>query len=543
MGREDMEHELEFFFLHYFHLKNDFQVTQDRGFPFISYNPRLKLPVESRLKGKRVTVKVSLLTPAPDQCSSVDQLARKDDACQDISAQSMHSVPLTSAPIQEFARDRPEQLNVASQALSAMSENFEPVTTESETLTMDCVRDGLTYISLPSEARELVFKDSQIPSMPGDTVFSGTPMSSLEIQSVAISKDKLCNTCHVYTEKCSCRRQCNICTKSTTLDEKCDCDSNNILALKARIEKDIFDESDVVTTEEQTDVSKIVDDKFEMFNIAPPAVTDKVDLTHITSPEEKKLITSLLSEHKQAFSSHRYDVGHFEFFEAELDCKPGSSVIERERPMKPAVREELRPIINELLEAGIIRKATTQGPFLSNSHGVSKPINSQHLAGKADLHILKMNGGDTNHSRLTLDLRPLNDNAINRPRINLPSYEDLVPVFKNKHITTADLCSMYWSIHVTENTQHLSNFWYDHQVFSFCSLPQGWLNSCFVGQSATAAAYGQAAMLEFLKFKGWKQGSELWPWTHINQCLIVFMDDYVLLVTIQCQTMWSCMVD
>ena len=200
-------------------------------------------------------------------------------------------------------------------------------------------------------------------------------------------------------------------------------------------------------------------------------------------------------------------------------------MIERERPMKPSIRDELKPIITELLDAGIIRKATTQGPFLPNSHGVSKPVNNQHMAGKADLHILKQSGGDTNHSRLTLDLRPLNDNAVSRPRINLPSYEALVPVFKNKHVTTADLCSMYWSIHVSQNTQHLSNFYYDNHVYSFCSLPQGWVNACFVGQSATELAFGQNAMLEFLKFKGWETNSVQWPWGDISQLLIIYMDD------------------
>ena len=130
-----------------------------------------------------------------------------------------------------------------------------------------------------------------------------------------------------------------------------------------------------------------------MFNLAPPAVTDKVDLAHIASPEEKDMVKSLLSNHQKAFSTHRYDVGHFEFFEAELDCKPGSSVIERERQMKPSIRDELKPIITELLDAGIIRKATYQGPFLSNSHGVSKLVNNQHMVGKADLHILKQSGG------------------------------------------------------------------------------------------------------------------------------------------------------
>ena len=156
--------------------------------------------------------------------------------------------------------------------------------TESENLTFECVRDGLTYISLPAESRDLVFNHSKNSSLSGDTVpTSCNPVSSLEIRSAAISENKLCEICHVYLTRCSCRRQCNICKVWTELD----CDKQNILALKARIETDIFDESNVVTEEEQTDISEIINDKFEMFNLAPPAVTDKVNLVHIISPEEK----------------------------------------------------------------------------------------------------------------------------------------------------------------------------------------------------------------------------------------------------------------
>ena len=80
-------------------------------------------------------------------------------------------------------------------------------------------------------------------------------------------------------------------------------------------------------------------------------------------------------------------------------------------------------------------------------------------------------------------------------------------------------------IHVSEATQHLSNFYYDHHVYSFCSLPQGWVNACFVGASATEMAYGQNAMLEFLKFKGWEINSVEWPWNNISELLIIYMDD------------------
>ena len=383
------------------HLTNNIQITQDRGFPFILHNSEIKLPIKSSKNSKkRVTVCVSLInieTAASNILAASDQTPRPYSP-------SVHS---TTSP---------------------------PLATNAEKITFGCIRDGVTYISLPQESRDFLLRNSEICPPSGDHI--STPLgtgSALEISSTAVSENKLCDICHVYVTICSCRRQCNVCGLWTELGEKCRCDKQNIIALKARIDKDILDESDVVLEDQQTNGSELIDDKFDMFNLTPPAVTDKVDLAHIASPEEKEMVESLLSNHQKAFSSHRYDVGHFEFFEDELDCKPGSSVIERERQMKPSIRDELKPIITELLDVGIIRKATYQGPFLSNSHGVSKPVNNQHMAGKADLHILKQSGGDTNHSRLTLDLRPLNDNAVSRPRINLPSYEALVPVFKNKH--------------------------------------------------------------------------------------------------------------
>ena len=104
-------------------------------------------------------------------------------------------------------------------------------------------------------------------------------------------------------------------------------------------------------------------------------------------------------------STNRFDTGVFSYFEAELDCLPGSSSIEKERPVKPHIAREVKPIVDELLAAGIIRKADFQGNWLSNSHAVPKPSGDHHLAGKASAYILRQQGTDVNHSRLTLDLR------------------------------------------------------------------------------------------------------------------------------------------
>ena len=182
-------------------------------------------------------------------------------------------------------------------------------------------------------------------------------------------------------------------------------------------------------------------------------------------------------------------------------------------------------MIQDLLKENIIKKADFSGPFLSNSHGVAKPDKKQQISGKTDLYLLAQKGVATNHSRLTLDLRNLNRHCVGKPKINLPSHRDLIDRFANHHITTIDLCSQYWAISTDYSCQHLSNFWYNHQVYAFTRLPMGYANAAFIAQTASELAYGQSTMLSFLKHKGWKQGSVDWPFQDISEILIVYLDD------------------
>ena len=84
---------------------------------------------------------------------------------------------------------------------------------------------------------------------------------------------------------------------------------------------------------------------------------------------------------------------------------------------------------------------------------------------------------------------------------------------------------MYWSIQTSYDTQHLTNLFYDNHVYTFTKLPMGWVNSCYIGQSATEMAYSQETMLEILKFKSFQLNSKECPFSEIRQLLIVYMDD------------------
>merc|ERR1712055_1244998 len=257
----------------------------------------------------------------------------------------------------------------------------EPGTTTGESIESEkvekSIRDSATFMSLPEPSRK-AFLD-------------GEKCNPVQINAGVQPEKTMCNNCDVYIKNCSCKKKCETCLDWYSLEINCRCTTNYIASLKTRIINDISEEKDVIPVEDQTNISSLIEDKFDAFNLVPPDI-GAIDLTHIGDTKTRELVESLISAHGKAFSAHKYDVGHFLGFEAELDCIPGSSVIERERTMKPAVKDDLQPIIRDLLEAGIIRKATQQGAFLSNSHGVSKPDKNKHVAGKADLHgcLIKM---------------------------------------------------------------------------------------------------------------------------------------------------------
>ena len=449
-------------------LHNATKITLHKGYPRIQNVNGLELPIKSNREFQSLTINVTLM---------------KEPTCQEKALEEVQPNLHESG---------------ATTGESIESEKVE-----------QSIRDSAIFMSLPEPSREALL----------------VKCNTVQITEPVQPEKTMCNKCDVYFENCSCKKQCKTCLDWYSIDIQCNCTKNYIKSLKTRIIKDISEEKDVIPVEDQTNISSLIEDKFDAFNLVPPDIGLVVDLTHIGDPKAKELMESLISSHNKAFSTHKYDVGHFLGFEAELDCTPGSSVIERERTMKPQVKEDLKPIIKDLLEAGIIKKATQQGAFLSNSHGVSKPDKNKHIAGKADLHIMRQQGESTNHSRLTLDLRNLNEKAVAKPKINLPSYEKLVQVFKNKHVTTCDLRSMYWAIHTSYATQHLSNFYFDHHVYTFTALPMGWVNACFIGQNATEHTYSQASMLEFLRYKNWSTNSENWPFTDITDIAIIYMDD------------------
>merc|ERR1712030_88594 len=188
-----------------------------------------------------------------------------------------------------------------------------PAENKSEKISIECIRDAATYISLPKKSQEDLAQGKD---------------NTVKVEAAGFPETTICDQCHVYKTICSCKKQCDVC-------QECKCTNEYVASLKTRITNNMTDEPDVISLEDQSDISALIEEKFDAFNLVPPDISPTVDLSHVADPKAKELVEALISAHDKAFSTHKFDVGHFLGFEAELDCVPGSSVIERERIMKP----------------------------------------------------------------------------------------------------------------------------------------------------------------------------------------------------------------
>merc|ERR1711888_159418 len=108
----------------------------------------------------------------------------------------------------------------------------------------------------------------------------------------------MCNKCNVYITNCSCEKKCNICQEWFSIETDCKCTTDYVASLKTRITSDMSDEKDVIAVEDQTDVSAIIEDKFDAFSLVPPDISTTVDLTHVGDPKTRELVESLITSHK-----------------------------------------------------------------------------------------------------------------------------------------------------------------------------------------------------------------------------------------------------
>merc|ERR1712082_373016 len=246
-------------------MKNAIEITIENGFPRILNDNGLEIPVRTQTVFNKLTINLTLMS---------------EPTCQP-APPSLQEIQTT------------------------------PTENKSENIPIECFRDAANFISLPKRTREALTHGND---------------NTVKVEAASLPETSICNKCHVYKTNCSCKKQCDICQEWFSIVTDCKCTIDYVASLKTRITSNMSDEKDVISVEDQTDVSAIIEDKFDAFSLVPPDIGTTVDLTHIGDTKTRELVESLISAHDKAFSAHKYDVGHFLGFEAEIKDSTSSLV-------------------------------------------------------------------------------------------------------------------------------------------------------------------------------------------------------------------------
>ena len=111
------------------------------------------------------------------------------------------------------------------------------------------------------------------------------------------------------------------------------------------------------------------------------------------------------------------------------------------------------------------------------------------------------------------------------PKVALPTCNDLKMEVHDSHVTTLDMCKMFFTISLDQDSQKDTNFWFNNQLYCHSRLAMGLKILPYIAQQAS---FSESNFEEFLAFKGWKKGGKEMPFKSIQDFLKVYLDDVVI---------------
>ena len=151
--------------------------------------------------------------------------------------------------------------------------------------------------------------------------------------------------------------------------------------------------------------------------------------------EQKETIFNLLQKWTSIFSEGPTDLGKTDLIKHEIYLKDDTPFKDPYRRIPPALFEEVREHLKEMLDAGAIRES--QSPFSSNVVLVRKKDNSL---------------------RFCIDFRKLNSRTV-KDAYSLPQIEETIDSLAgSKYFSKLDLRSGYWQVEIREEDKHKTAF-------------------------------------------------------------------------------------
>ena len=167
--------------------------------------------------------------------------------------------------------------------------------------------------------------------------------------------------------------------------------------------------------------------------------------------DELSSLQNLISNNKSVFSKYKFDIGLIKLDQHKIQLTNDTPIYERPYRATPKDSQEINAQVNELLNAGIIRRSYSS---------FASPVT---LAGKKG----------QNKNRLCIDYRKLNDRII-LDRNPIPRIDNLLDHFSTaKFFSTLDITKAYHHIEIDPESIHKTAFVTNQGQYEFLRLPFG----------------------------------------------------------------------
>jgi dUTPase len=183
---------------------------------------------------------------------------------------------------------------------------------------------------------------------------------------------------------------------------------------------------------------------------------DQFNLGSLDLPDDNiTALSKLLLEHKSGFACEKMDLGRTSIVKHRIDLSDEVPFKDRARRVPPALYDEVRKHLKEMLAANVIRESSS--PWASNVVLVRKKDNTL---------------------RFCIDFRRLNNRTV-RNAHPLPRIEETLDALKGAvWFSSLDLCCGYWQVEVEECDRPKTAFTVGPLGFYECNrMPFGLTNS------------------------------------------------------------------
>jgi len=195
----------------------------------------------------------------------------------------------------------------------------------------------------------------------------------------------------------------------------------------------------------------------------PIEVTDEdlisqFEINHLPK-QIRKLFSKIVLENREAFSTHKWDIGKTHMIEMDIQVKTPELRIQKYIPIPMHTRDKVKDILDQFLKIGIIRHCTEPSKYCSN--------------------ILVVPKKDKDSIRLLFDGRLLNYDTERLPMASISKSEILYQLAGKDHMSSLDFADAFYHIPLTKEAQPLTAFYAHTHALRMCftRAPQGLKNS------------------------------------------------------------------